>query len=50
MAVIIYRVIAHGVPIKDLPIKDRELTRDSAIKLIKVRNNIYFGSNRLDIT
>ena len=50
VAVITYGVIAHGVPTKDLPTKDGELTRDSAIKLIKVRNDVYFGPNGLDIT
>ena len=50
MAVITYGVIAHGVPTKDLPTKDGELIKDSAIKLIKARNDVYFGPSGLDIT
>ena len=49
VAVITYGVIAHGVPTKNLPTKDGELIKDSAIKMIKARNSIYFSPDRLDI-
>ena len=50
LTIIIYRVIAYNILIKNLPIKeDRKLIKKKSIKIIKARNTKRFSSNRLDI-